>query len=257
MSTSGSATGQRVGARVGEQERRLLEVRRGGCRLGELRRELAEAQVLAAAVDEAEGGGVPERRGAAVAEQHLVAVGQREQLGQAVAQRPHLELDPGLAVRRAQVVAGRGHQERVDRLGPHLGGPAPEASVAREQVGRDRDLGGCVRGSPCNDRGPDEQGARPLATPRHRRPREPPHRSDRRVRDARRRRQGEGAQGGGGAGHRLRGRRARLPDPRPHRGGGGRGSSRPEEPQVHPGRRPPRAEGGDRRQDPAATPASR
>ena len=50
---------------------------------GELGRELAERQVLAAPLDEAEGGDVPEAGGAAVAEHHLVAVGEREQLAQA------------------------------------------------------------------------------------------------------------------------------------------------------------------------------
>ena len=104
---SGSATGQRVGARVGEEVRRLAEVRRGGDGVGELRRELAEAQVLAALVDEPEGGGVPEAGGAAVAEQHLVAVGEGEQLGEPVAQRTHLELHAGLAVGGAEVVAAR------------------------------------------------------------------------------------------------------------------------------------------------------
>ena len=50
---------------------------------GELRRELADHEVRAALLDEAEHGRVPEERRAAVADQHLVAVGQREQLGDA------------------------------------------------------------------------------------------------------------------------------------------------------------------------------
>ena len=125
----GVGDGQRVGARVGEQVGRLAQVRGGGDGVGELRRELAEAEVLAALVDEPEAGRVPEAGGAAVAEQHLVAVGQGEQLGQPVAQRPHLELHPGLAVGRAEVVAaGRG--QRLHRLGAHLGGAAAEAAVA-------------------------------------------------------------------------------------------------------------------------------
>ena len=57
-----------------------LEVRCRAGHGGELRRELAEHEVLAAALDEAERGGVPERGRAAVAEQHLVPVGQREQV---------------------------------------------------------------------------------------------------------------------------------------------------------------------------------
>ena len=56
---------------------------------GELRRELAEHEVLGAPLDEAERGGIPERGAAAVAEQDLVAVGQREQLGEALARGPH------------------------------------------------------------------------------------------------------------------------------------------------------------------------
>jgi aspartate/methionine/tyrosine aminotransferase len=56
----------------------------GGDRRRELRGELAERQVLAVALDEAEGGGVPEDRRAAVAEDDLVPVRQREQRGQAL-----------------------------------------------------------------------------------------------------------------------------------------------------------------------------
>ena len=131
---------ERVGARVGEEVGRLVEVRRGRGDLGELGRELPEAEVLAAAVDEPEGGGVPERRGAAVAEQHLVAVGEREQLGQPVAERAHLELHPGLPVGGAEVVAaGRG--QRLDGLGADLGRAAAEAPVGGQQVDRDLDVG--------------------------------------------------------------------------------------------------------------------
>ena len=130
---------ERVGARVGEEVGRLGEERRGGDDVGELRGELAEAQVLAALVDEPEGGGVPERRGATVAEQHLVAVRQGEQLGQPVPQRPHLELDAGLAVRGAEVLAA-GARQRLHRLRAHLRGSAAEAAVERQEVGWDLDL---------------------------------------------------------------------------------------------------------------------
>ena len=44
----------------------------------ELRRELPEAEVLGALADQAEGRDVPERRRPAVAEDDLVALGQRE-----------------------------------------------------------------------------------------------------------------------------------------------------------------------------------
>ncbi len=73
----------------------------------ELRRELAEAQVLAAPLDEPEDGRVPERGRAAVAEHDLVAVGEVQQLGEPVAQRADHEPDRGLAVARAQVVGAR------------------------------------------------------------------------------------------------------------------------------------------------------
>ena len=73
----GSVAGRRVDDdRVG-QERRLARAGR------ELGRELAVGQVQRALADQAAGGGVPERRRAAVAERDLVAVGQREQLAQA------------------------------------------------------------------------------------------------------------------------------------------------------------------------------
>ncbi len=63
-------------ARLGAQHDRVVEERRGGGDGGELGGELAEHEVLGAVVDQAERGGVPERGAAAVAEQHLVAVGE-------------------------------------------------------------------------------------------------------------------------------------------------------------------------------------
>ena len=79
----------------------------------------------------------------------------------------------------------------------------------------------------------------------------PPDRRDRRVRDAQGRCQGQGPQGRGPPGDRLRRRRARLPDPRLRRRGGRRRLPRPEEPPLHPRRRPARAQAGDRGQDAA------
>ena len=52
---------------------------------GELRRELSEAEVLGLVGDQVKRGGVPEAGGAAVAEQHFVSVGQREEGTKAVA----------------------------------------------------------------------------------------------------------------------------------------------------------------------------
>ena len=62
---------------------RVVEVRRGPGGRRELRRELADHEVRALALDETEHRGVPEERGPAVADQHLVAVGKREEVGHA------------------------------------------------------------------------------------------------------------------------------------------------------------------------------
>ena len=48
---------------------------------GELGRECPEAQMLATGLDQTEDRGVPEPGGAPVAQHHLIAVGQGEQLG--------------------------------------------------------------------------------------------------------------------------------------------------------------------------------
>ena len=81
-------------------------------------------------------------------------------------------------------------------------------------------------------------------------------RRHRRIGHARRRCQSQGAEGHGRERHRLRCGRARLPDARQHRRGRGCGMPRPEEPQVHAGRRSARAPRGDRREDRCATRAS-
>ncbi len=116
---AGQGLGLGPGAGLGGDDLGIREVRCGGDRGGELGGELAEDEVLAALLDEPERRRVPERGGAAVAEQHLVAVGQVEQLGQPVAQRGDHEARRGLAVARAQVVAAVGGQ-RGDGLGPNL-----------------------------------------------------------------------------------------------------------------------------------------
>ena len=88
------------------------------------------------ALDQAERRGVEEGVRAADAEDDLVAVGQREQLGEALAQAADEVLDRRLPVRRAhQRVAGRG--ECGERLGADLGRAGPEASVAGQQLGGD------------------------------------------------------------------------------------------------------------------------
>ena len=96
--------------------------------------------MLAALFDQTEGGGVPEGGGAAVAQDHLVAVGEGEQLLHGVAQPAHHELDRGLAVAGPEVVGGLGGQGS-HRFGAHLGGPATEPAIRGEQVGGNGDGG--------------------------------------------------------------------------------------------------------------------
>ena len=70
----GDGLGQRAGVAGDHGRGRRATARRGG--LGELRGELTEGQVLALLSDQAERRDVPEGGGAAVAEHHLVAVGE-------------------------------------------------------------------------------------------------------------------------------------------------------------------------------------
>ena len=108
----------------------------GGDELGP---ELAEGEVRTAALDEAGRSDIPERRGAAVAEHDLVAVGEAEQFGEAVPHAADEVLDGGLAVRGAEQLSGGG--EGGDLLGAHLRGSAAEASVGGQKVGGDAHVG--------------------------------------------------------------------------------------------------------------------
>ena len=161
-----SAHGRRVGAGVRRDDRRVAQVRRGGRGRGELRRELAERRCWLRCSMRPKVGGVPEGRGPAVAEQDLVAVGQGEQLGQAVAQAPDHELDGRLAVAGAQVV-GPGRRQRVDGLGADLGRPAAEPAV-RPGGGRSgmRDVWGWRRSRPVHYRGGIPRRTNPLPSER-------------------------------------------------------------------------------------------
>ena len=126
----------RARAGVAGDHRRLVEPRRRLHRGRELAGELAEGQVLALLLDQPERRDVPERRGAAVAEDHLVAVGQREQLGEPLADPADHVADRRLPVRRThQRRAGGG--ERVEVGGLDLGGSGPEPPVGGQQVGGD------------------------------------------------------------------------------------------------------------------------
>jgi hypothetical protein len=98
---------------------------------GELRAELAEREVLAALLDEGERGHVPERCRAAVAEQHLVAVGDREEVGEAGAHASYELLHGRLPVGGTEEVGMR--LEVGQLLGTHLRGPASEAAVDGQQ----------------------------------------------------------------------------------------------------------------------------
>lgn len=139
--------GRRLGvrARVGGDDGRLGEP---GGELGGLRElgtELAEGEVLGLVVDQAVGRDVPEGGGAAVAEDDLVAVGEREQVAHALADLADQVLDRGLAVGGAEQ-GGTGRGQRVQRLRAHLGGARAETSVGGLDVSGDLDIshGGSV-----------------------------------------------------------------------------------------------------------------
>ena len=122
--------GDRLGmiARVAGDEEGLLEMRRGRAGVGELGRELAEHEVLAAPLDQAERGDVPEHRRAPVAEHDLPARRQAEQVGQPGPDRADEPLHGLLAVGRPEDGPAGGEQV-VELLGAHLRRAGAEASV--------------------------------------------------------------------------------------------------------------------------------
>ena len=120
----------------------VVEERSGGCGLGKLRRELAEGEVLAATIDEAKRGDVPEHRGATVAEHDLVTVGKGEHFGQTIAQSAHHVLDGVLTVAGAEVVAAC-FCKGGNGLGANLRGATTKAAVGGKEIGGDGD-GGCA-----------------------------------------------------------------------------------------------------------------
>ena len=69
--------------------------------LCELRRELPKHRMTAVVAHEPEPGDIPKGRGAAVTQQHLVAIGKAEQVGQPASHPAHHRFDGGLPVRRA------------------------------------------------------------------------------------------------------------------------------------------------------------
>jgi hypothetical protein len=139
------AVERRMIAEVAAHDDRLGQVRRLRRGLGELRRELAEDRVRAALADEPERRHVPERRRAAVAENDLPTVRQREQLPQPAADGTDEVLDRPLAV-RCPDDRSPGGDERLQLLGADLARAAAEPSVAREQVVRDANRAGIGAG---------------------------------------------------------------------------------------------------------------
>ena len=137
---AGRRLGQGDRSGLGADHARRLEVRRRGRDGGELGRELPEGAVRAAPLDQAEGGQVPEQGRAAVAQHHLVPVGQPEQLGQPGPDRADQVLDRGLAVRGAEQ-RGAGGRQGVHRIRSDLGRPTAEAAVAGKQLTGDGQRG--------------------------------------------------------------------------------------------------------------------
>ena len=100
---------------------------------GELRRELADHEVRAAPLDEPERRRVPEERRAADAEQHLVAVGEREEVGETAAdaaRRPTARRRGGGSCRGSR--ARRRRARRRPRRAPST--DRIRTAVARQQL---------------------------------------------------------------------------------------------------------------------------
>ena len=148
----------RGAARVGLDDDGVADERVLDDARGELRTELAVGQMQRALVDQPERRGVPERRRAAVAEDDLVAVGQREQLAQPVADAADEVLHRRLPVRGSEHIACGG--QRLQLLRPHLGRPAAEASVVGFEVGGNCQFGHAPSLGSADARGQASQGRR-------------------------------------------------------------------------------------------------
>ena len=109
------------GSGVGADDDRIVQVRGALGDAGELRAELAEGQVQRAPPDEAGCRGVPERGGAAVAENDLVAVRQAEELAQPVPHATDDVLDRRLPVRCAHPLASAPGTCRAPPAAPWTG----------------------------------------------------------------------------------------------------------------------------------------
>src|SRR5690606_5523289 len=135
----------RGAARIGLDDHRIADERVLGHRVGELRAELAVGEVQRPLVDQPERGGVPERGGAAVAEDHLIAVGQREQFPDAVADPADQVLHRRLAVRGAEQIARRG--QCLELFGPDFRRPGSEPTVTGFEIGGDLEFSHGDKGS--------------------------------------------------------------------------------------------------------------
>jgi hypothetical protein len=131
-----AAVGDRVDhsgtSRLDLGDDRVLE-ERGARRDGrKLLRELAARGVVPAALDDSSRGRIPERRRAAVAEDHLVAIRQRQKRAQAIANTADEVLHWSLPMARAEVP--RVALKSLKLLRTHLGRPAAKAAVRRLDV---------------------------------------------------------------------------------------------------------------------------
>ena len=107
-----------------------------------------------ACLDEPEHRRVPEQGAAAVAEQHLVAVGQREELGEAATRTAPTRLRPAPAGGWCRAGRRRPRPPPCAGLGAHLRRPGPEAAVAGEEVAGDHDPGRGRSAAPVERTGP-------------------------------------------------------------------------------------------------------
>ena len=118
------------GASPGSASIRIGSARNGAAAvdLGELGGELAVGEVERALADQPGRGGIPEGGGAAVAERDLVAVGQREELGEAVLHARDQVPDRRLAVRGPHQLGPLGELARAS--GRTFEGPQPKRPSA-------------------------------------------------------------------------------------------------------------------------------
>ncbi len=125
---------------LGKDDLGRLEVGDGGDDGRELRREHPERKVLTLSFDQAERSRIPEGRRPTVAQQHLVTGRQTVEVRQPLLHPPHDVLDGRTAVAGAEERWSGSRQSGYD-LGSDLGRPRTEATINREQIGGDLDVG--------------------------------------------------------------------------------------------------------------------